>query len=112
VPEGLIIGPLLVLIYINDLVAVSSTVFHILFADDTNLILSHNNYDSLINETTSGMATKKLMVQDKQIIFKCKKSAGLLYSLVRIRNILKKETESQLVGMKCIKSHPLDSSEF
>ena len=47
VPQGSILGPLLFLLYINDIASVSSILFSISFADDTTLFYSSKNLHKL-----------------------------------------------------------------
>ena len=49
VPQGSILGPLLFLIYVNDLSNILSSFLSIMYADDTTLVNSDASYENLIN---------------------------------------------------------------
>lgn len=76
VPQGSILGPLLFLIYINDIINASSLLEFILFADDTTLSYSHKNISSktdIINkeleEITNWFKANKLSVNASKTNF-------------------------------------------
>ena len=49
VPQGSILGPILFILYMNDMCNVSTLLKPILFADDTNLFYSGKDIDDLCN---------------------------------------------------------------
>jgi hypothetical protein len=48
VPQGSILGPLLFVLYVNDMMNCSKLLHFILFADDTNLFYCNKNYEDLM----------------------------------------------------------------
>ena len=48
VPQGSILAPLLLILYINDLSGVSEKLFTILFADDTTILIEGTQVNSML----------------------------------------------------------------
>ena len=70
VPQGSIIGPLLFIIYVNDLCQMSQFLKPIIFADNTNLFCKSKTVKTLFLKANIELKKNFGMVSSKKTIFK------------------------------------------
>ena len=84
VPQGSILGPLLFLIYINDITHCSKLLHFILFADDTNLIFSHSILKILIEAVNKELSHLSEWFQANRLSLNVKKTHYIIFGNKRI----------------------------
>ena len=79
VPQGSILGPLLFLLYINDLSNVSNILDIILFVDDTNIFFSHRDQNYLVKTINSEMNKLTEWFKCNKLSLNAKKSSFMIF---------------------------------
>lgn len=89
VPQGSILGPKLFNLYINDLFKASKTLKMVLFADDTNLFYSNENYGELIRTINVELVRVKSWMDKNKLSLNLNKTKAMFFGKYKANSNIK-----------------------
>ena len=109
VPQGSILGPLLFVIYINDLPNISHVAKFILYADDANIIVTGTSLHEILTEVNCLVSKLVNWVNANGLALNLKKTSYMLFSKRRIESTsiqlridstpIERKTEARFLGV-------------
>ena len=80
VPQGSLLGPLLFIIYVNDIQNSSSILSFILFADDSNLVYTHRDPAQLVSTLNTELINVANWIKANKLSLNLQKTNYMLFS--------------------------------
>jgi len=87
VPQGSILGPLLFLLYINDMPLVCKQLLFILFADDTNILYSNSDIIQLMNIVNADLAILSDWFKANMLSLNVQKTSFIMFGFKNVPTV-------------------------